>query len=130
LGRARRRVARNALASVLGAVLIVAGASAGLGALHGPGGTLPGTSGSSAPPSTACAASDLQGTVSLEGAMGSVEGSIDLTNVGGATCTLTGRPAVSIWNSQGQAVAVQGAASEPQGKADAAAQPQGWPVVV
>jgi len=129
LVRARRRVARTALASVLGAVLIVAGASAGLGALHGPGGTLPRTSGSSAPPSTACAASDLQGTVSLEGAMGSVEGSIDLTNVGGATCTLTGRPAVSISDAQGNDVRVQVIASEPQWKANAAPQPRGWPVV-
>ena len=129
LMRARRRVARNAVASVLGAVLIVAGASAGLANLHGSGGTLPESPGPVAPPSTGCAASDLQGTVSLEGAMGSVEGSIDLTNVGGATCTLTGRPAVSIWNSQGQAVAVQVAASEPQWKANAAPQPQGWPVV-
>jgi hypothetical protein len=129
LMRARRRVARNAVASVLGAVLIVAGASAGFANLHGSGGTLPESSGSVAPTSTACAASDLHGAVSLEGAMGSVEGSIDLTNTGAATCTLTGRPAVSIWNSQGQAVAVQVTASEPQWKANAAPQPQGWPVV-
>ena len=129
LMRARRRVARNAVASVLGAVLIVAGASAGLANLHGSGGTLPETSGSVAPPSTGCAASDLQGTVSLEGAMGSVEGSIDLTNFGGATCTLTGRPAVSISDAQGNEVRVQVTASEPQWKANAAPQPQGWPVV-
>jgi len=129
LMRARRRVARNAVASVLGAVLIVAGASAGLANLHGSGGTLPETSGSVAPPSTGCAASDLQGTVSLEGAMGSVEGSIDLTNFGGATCTLTGRPAVSISDAQGNEVRVQVTASEPQWKANAAPQPYGWPVV-
>ena len=132
LGRARRRVARNAVASVLGAVLIVAGASAGvanLGLLHGSGGTIPVHSGSVAPPSTGCAASDLQGRVSLEGAMGSVEGSIDLTNVGGATCTLTGRPAVSISDAQGNEVRVQVTASEPQWKVNTAPQPQGWPVV-
>src|SRR6266566_2371031 len=128
LMRARRRVWRTVVASVLGAVLIVAGAFAGFANLHGSGGSLPESSGSVVPPSTACAASDLRGTVSLEGAMGSVEGSIDLTNVGGATCTLTGRPAVSIWNSQGQAVAVQVTASEPQWKANGP-QPQGWPVV-
>jgi hypothetical protein len=131
LMRARRRVARNAVASVLGAVLIVAGASAGLanlGVLHRSDGTLPESSGSVAP-LTGCAASDLQGTVSLDGAMGSVEGSIDLTNNGEASCTLTGRPAVSIWNSQGREVAVQVTASEPQWKANAEPQPQGWPVV-
>jgi hypothetical protein len=130
LMRARRRVARNAVASVLGAVLIVAGASAGLanlGAIHRS--HTPVSGGSVVPPSTACAASDLQGTVSLDGAMGSGEGSIDLTNVGEATCTLTGRPAVSIWNSQGQAVVVQVTASEPRWKANTAPEPQGWPVV-
>jgi hypothetical protein len=130
LMRARRRVARNAVASVLGALLIVAGASAGfanLGVLHRSDAAVSG--GSVVPPSTRCAASDLHGKVSLDGAMGSVEGSIDLTNVGGATCTLTGRPAVSIWNSQGQAVALQVTASEAQWKADAAPEPQGWPVV-
>jgi uncharacterized protein DUF4232 len=129
LMRARRRVARNAVASVLGAVLIVAGTSAGLANLHGSGGTLPETSGSVAPPTTACAASDLQGTVSLDGAMGSVEGSIDLTNVGGATCTLTGRPTVSISDAQGNEVRVQVTASEPRWKANTAPQPNGWPVV-
>jgi hypothetical protein len=129
LTRARRRVARNAVASVLGAVLIVAGASAGFANLRGSGGTLPESSGSVAPTSTACAASDLHGAVSLEGAAGSVEGSIDLTNVGGATCTLTGRPAVSIWNSQGQAVALQVTASDPQWKVNTTPEPQGWPVV-
>jgi len=131
LMRARRRVARNAVASVLGAVLIVAGASAGLanlGLRHGSGGTLPESSGSVVPPSTGCAASDLQGTVSLDGAMGSVEGSIDLTNGSGATCTLTGRPTVSIFNSHGQEVPVQVSESEPQWRANGP-QPQGWPVV-
>jgi len=130
LMRARRRVARNAVASVLGAVLIVAGASAGLanlGAIHRS--HTPVSGGSVVPPSTRCATSDLHGKVSLDGAMGSVEGSIDLTNVGGATCTLTGRPAVSISDAQGNEVRVQVTASEPQWKADAAPEPQGWPVV-
>lgn len=136
LMRARRRVARNAVASVLGAVLIVAGASAGLanlGALHGSGAVIPGGNGSDSPsaaaPSTACTSADLQAEVSLNGAMGSVGGSIGLTNVGGTTCTLTGRPTVSIWNSQGQEVAVQVTASEPRWKVDAMPEPQGWPVV-
>jgi len=132
LARARRRVARNALASVLGAVVIVVGAAAGLanlGALHGSGDRVPGDRGAVAPPSTACSASDLRAVVSLEGAAGSVEGSIRLTNVGGATCTLTGRPSVSIVSSQGDAVPLQVTESEPQWKADGASQPQGWPVV-
>ena len=131
LARARRRVARNALASVLAAVVVVAGASAGLanlGLLHGSGVRVPGDSGSIAPPPTACAAADLRAKVSLEGAAGSVEGSIELTNVGGATCTLTGRPTVSIFSS-GSEVPLQVMGSGPQWEADGASQPQGWPVV-
>ena len=136
LARARRRVARNALVSVLGAVVIVVGASAGLtsiGVSHGPGVTVPGSSGAVAPstvtPSTACTASDLHAATSLDGAMGSVEGTVDLTNVGRATCTLTGHPIVSIFNSRGDEVSLQVTETEPQWQADGASQPQGWPVV-
>ena len=131
VARARRRVARNAVVFVLGAAAIVVGASAGLatlGAQHGPGVAIPGDSGSSAP-STACAAPDLRAEASLGGAMGSVEGSIRMTNVGGATCTLSGRPTVSIFSSQGDEVALQVSASEPQWQADGAPEPAGWPVV-
>jgi Domain of unknown function (DUF4232) len=131
VARARRRVARNAVVFVLGAAVIVVGASAGLatlGAQHGPGVAIPGDSGSSAA-STACAAPDLRAGVSLGGAMGSVEGAIRLTNVGGATCTLSGRPTVSIFSSQGDEVALQVTASEPQWQADRAPEPAGWPVV-
>ena len=131
VARARRRVARNAVVFVLGAAAIVVGASAGLatlGAQHGPGVAIPGDSGSSAP-STACAAPDLRAEVSLGGAMGSVEGSIRLTNVSGASCTLSGRPTVSIFSSQGNEVPLQVTESEPQWQADGAPQPAGWPVV-
>jgi Domain of unknown function (DUF4232) len=131
VARARRRVARNAVVFVLGAAVIVVGASAGLatlGAQHGPGVVIPGDSGSSAP-STACAAPDLRAGVSLDGAMGSVEGSIRLTDVGRATCTLSGRPTVSIFSSQGDEVALQVTESEPQWQADGAPEPAGWPVV-
>ena len=131
VARARRRVARNAVVFVLGAAVIVVGASAGLanlGAEHGPGDVVPGDSGSSAP-STACAVSDLRAEVSLDGAMGSVEGSIRLTNVGGGTCTLSGRPTVSIFSSTGHDVAPQVTESEPQWQADGEPEPAGWPVV-
>jgi hypothetical protein len=131
VARARRRVARNAVVFVLGAAVIVVVASAGLatlGAEHGSGGVIPGDSGSSAP-STACAAPDLRAEVSLDGAMGSVEGSIRLTNVGGGTCTLSGRSTVSIFSSTGHDVAPQVTESEPQWQADGAPEPAGWPVV-
>ena len=131
LGRARRRVARNALVSVLAAVAVVVGASAGLanlGVLHGSGVVVAGDPQSVAPPSTDCSAVDLRGKVSLEGAMGSVEGSIEVTNAGGATCTLTGRPTVSIFSS-GSEVPVQVTDGAPQWQADEASPPEGWPVV-
>src|SRR6476660_3225245 len=73
VARARRRVARNAAAFVLGAAVSVVGASAGLanlGTQHGPGVASRGDSGSSAPAS-ACAAPDRRAEVSLGGAMGS-----------------------------------------------------------
>ena len=131
LARARRRVARNAVVFVLGAAAIVVGASAGLaafGAQHGPGVAIPGDSGSSAP-STVCAAPDLRAEASLGGAMGSVEGSIRMTNVGGSTCTLSGRPTVSIFDSEGAQVALHVTNSEPQWQVDGAPEPAGWPVV-
>ena len=131
VARARRRVARNAVVFVLGAAVIVVGASAGLatlGAQHGPGDAIPGDSGSSAPP-TACAAPNLRADASLGGAMGSVEGSIRLTDVAGGSCTLSGRPTVSIFDSQGHEVPLQVIASEPQWQADGAPEPAGWPVV-
>src|SRR5580765_4169031 len=131
VARARRRVVRNAVVFVLGAAVIVVGASAGLatlGAQHGPGDAIPGDSASSAP-STACAAPDLRAEVSLGGAMGSVEGSIRLTNVAGGSCTLSGRPTVSIFDSQGHEVALHVTASEPQWQTDGAPEPAGWPVV-
>jgi uncharacterized protein DUF4232 len=131
VARARRRVARNAVVFVLGAAVIVVGASAGLanlGAQHGPGVAIPGDSGSSAP-STACTAADLRAEVSLDGAMGSVEGSIGLTNAGGGTCTLSGQPTVSIFSSTGREVPLQVTESEAQWQVDGTSQPEGWPVV-
>src|SRR6266576_1801612 len=116
VARARRRVARNAVVFVLGAAVIVVGASAGLatlGAQHGPGNAIPGDSGSSSP-STSCAAPDLRAEVSLDGALGSVAGSIQVTNVGARTCTLSGRTTVSIFSSGTHDVASHVTESEPQ----------------
>ena len=61
--------------------------------------------------------------------MGSVEGSIRLTNVGAGTCTLSGRPTVSIFSSTGHDVSPQVTEGEPQWQADGAPEPAGWPVV-
>ena len=56
-------------------------------------------------------------------------GSIDLTNVGAATCTLVGRPTLGISSSTDQAVSVQVVEGPPQWQVDGSAAPIGWPVV-
>jgi Protein of unknown function (DUF4232) len=133
LARARRRVARNALTSLVVVGLIVVGASAGLGALRGPTRVITGNHGSPSPtqvPSTSvCTASDLRATGALSGAMGSVGGAIDLKNTGATTCTLTGRPTVTLTSSTGDALSVQVTDVIPQWQADGKPSPQGWPIV-
>jgi hypothetical protein len=134
LARARRRILRNALASVAAAALVIAGASvglAGLGALRGPNGPVPG--GHSSPPPTAssrpCVAADLRADASLQGAAGSVVGSIDVTNLGPATCTLEGRPILTLLSSPGHELNVRVDPAKPQWRVDGASAPRGWPVV-
>jgi hypothetical protein len=133
LVRARRRVARNALSSVAAAALIIIGASAGLaglGSLRGPDVTLSDPSGVQSPLSTpSCGAANLRATAALEGAAGSVLGSIDLTNVGSSTCTLSGRPVLTILSSAGLEVPVDVVEAVPQWQADGSPTPPGWPVV-
>jgi hypothetical protein len=135
LARARRRIVRNAVSSVVAAGLIVVGASAGLaglGALRGPT-HIPEGPGvqTSAPPAsnTQCIAADLRATATLEGAAGSVLGSIDLTNVGARTCTLEGRPVVTLFSSPDHDLSLQVVDVAPQWQADGASPPAGWPVV-
>ncbi len=57
-------------------------------------------------------------------------GSIDLTNIGAGTCTLEGRPVLTIFSSPGHEVSV-GVVEEvpPQWKVDGAPPPSGSPVV-
>lgn len=133
LARARRRVARNALSSVVAVGLIVAGASAGLGALRsngvGPASNGPTHSPAPAPSTTSCLAADLRATAALQGAAGSVLGSIDVTNVGAATCTLTGQPTLRLSSSAGNELSVQVVNVVPQWQADGKTPPPGWPVV-
>lgn len=136
LVRARRRIVRNGLASVLAIGLIVAGASAGLsglGVLGGPN-TVPGHPGGIHTPAPAfsassCTAADLRATASLQGAAGSVIGSIDLTNFSSKTCTLTGRPVIALFSSVGRALTVQLVDVAPQWRADGSPRPKTWPVV-
>jgi hypothetical protein len=136
LARARRRVGRNAITAVVAVGLILAGASAGLaslGALRGPNSAIPAAtttvhSPTPAPSTSACTAADLRATAALGGAAGSVVGSIDLTNISANTCTLTGRPILTISTPAGP-VSVHVVDVAPQFQADGASPPHGWPIV-
>ena len=101
LARARRRIARNAVSTVAAVGLLVVGASAGLAGmgLLGAPAKVPSTSPSVAAPSDACLAADLQAAPALDGAAGSVVGSIRFTNAGASTCTLQGRPTIALFGS-------------------------------
>jgi hypothetical protein len=132
--RARRRIVRNGLSSVVAAGLVVAaatGAFAGLGALRGASVTPHGggSPSSPAPSSSSCIAANLRATASLDGAAGSVVGSIELTNTGADTCTLEGRPVLTLFSSPSQEVPVQVVEVRAQWQENASSQPPGWPVV-
>jgi hypothetical protein len=129
LARARRRVVRNALASVAAAGLIVVAASAGLASLRAPQDEGPGGTPAPAPSVSACIAADLRASAALQGAAGSVLGSIDLTNLGDRTCTLEGRPTVLIFDASGHELSPQVSPDKPQWEVDGASPPSGWPVV-
>ena len=136
LVRARRRIVRNALTSVLAIGLIFLGASAGLAGLGVLRGStkIPGHSGGERTPppafsSASCTAADLRATASLQGAAGSVIGSIDLTNFSSKTCTLSGRPTITLFSSVGHALTVHVVDVAPQWRADRAPRPNTWPVV-
>ena len=134
LARARWRVVRNAVSSVLAAGLLVAAVAFGLatlGPLGGSNGVRPGgTPGGHSPaPSRSCVAANLRATASLGGAAGSVEGSIDITNTGAGPCTLEGRPVLALFDSSGSRVAVRTVDVAPQWSADGRPAPPGWPVV-
>jgi hypothetical protein len=133
LARARRRIVRNALSSVVVAGIFVVGISAGVASLRAlPGSNRVPPASSGVHPSTApspCTAADLRATAALEGAAGSVLGSIDLTNLSTKTCTLTGRPILTLFSSPGHEVPVRRTDVAAQWQADGASPPLGWPVV-
>src|SRR5919201_2918921 len=133
-GRARRRIAANAVGVALGVAVVLGGASAGLRFVGT--GAVPPTGGGSTrtpPPSgpTICTATDLQIGGSVQGAMGSREGMILLTNNAGAACTLEGRPTITLLDQDRQPITsgVTFAPSEAQWQADAQPGPPGWPEV-
>ena len=128
LVRARRRVVRNAVASAVAAGIVIVGASAGLAGLR-PSTSDLGGSPTPTPSTSACNAGDLQATANLDGAAGSLVGSIDVANRGDRTCTLEGVPSVTLTGPSGSLLSLEVQHDDAQWQADRAPRPAGWPVV-
>ena len=128
LARARRRVVRNAVTSVVAAGLIIVGASAGLAGLRASSSGL-GGSPTPSPATSACTAGELQATANLDGAAGSLVGSIDVTNHGDRTCTLEGHPSVTLTDPSGSLLSLEVQPVDARWQVDQAPRPAGWPVV-
>jgi hypothetical protein len=137
-GRVRRRIALNALAAGLMIAIIAGGAVVGLRAIGATndqpadgGGSrtrVPITSPTSTDP---CTSGQLRATGSMEGAAGSRDGAVQLTNLSDATCTLTGTPTVTVLdpNQQPISTGVTFGSTPPGWDANARPTPAGWPVV-
>jgi hypothetical protein len=127
LVRARRRVVRTAVVAAAAAVLVAIAVSAGVASLGAPRADVPGQT--PAPSTTDCIAADLRADASLQGAAGSVEGVIELTNIGDVTCTLQGRPTILLATSAGRALTPAVHPDEPAWRVNDLPEPDGWPVV-
>jgi uncharacterized protein DUF4232 len=129
--RVRPRIAMNAIVIAGAAAVVVVGVVAALGAVKGSRedtAATGGPSGSTAP--AACATSDLSALVRFEGAMGSREGSIQVTNDGTTTCTVEGRPALHVLDANDQEAAdVTLMQVDATWQIDHEDAPAGWPTV-
>jgi hypothetical protein len=95
---------------------------------EGPPGTLAGLV-AGPPARTACKPARLGASVQLQGATGSLLGSIRLRNAGGKTCTLRGRPTVQLRDANGVLLDADEAAARPLWQQLGAPKPKGWPTV-
>ena len=121
--RVRRRIALNAFAVTLTVVVVATGAFGTIRAFRSQtrepfAGTAP------------CTSAHLRAIASMEGAAGSREGTIALTNTS-ETCALKGTPALTVFD-QDQHPIVSGitfVSVAPQWQVATSPQPPGWPVV-
>src|SRR5438046_634668 len=162
VGRARRRVALNALGVGMVVLVMAGGAFAGLRAIDAAGPSLPahpsqppaptvGPTGSSGRPTaspasstgsavqptpsagsiSACTSAQLRAVGTFEGAAGSREGGVSLTNLSDGTCTLQGTPTITLLDQNLQPITtgVTFSSSPPGWSVNASPTPAGWPVV-
>jgi hypothetical protein len=133
-GRVRRRIAVSMFGVTLTVLMLVGTAVAGvrfLGAVprEDLGGSPPA---SHQPTSTpACTSGALRAAGSLEGAAGSREGGVNLTNFSDATCSLQGRPTITLLDENVNPITsdVEVLPAKPGWKVDGSPKPAGWPVV-
>lgn len=147
--RVRFRMARNAAAVGIMVVLVGAGTFVGARALNGPGSPKPippastrtgertpsaptPASSSTSPASlTACTSGQLRAVGTFEGAAGSREGAISLTNFSDVTCTLQGQPTITLLDQNLKPIlsGVVFSAAPAGWEVNASPAPPGWPVV-
>src|SRR6266550_7077914 len=105
VGRARRRIAANSIGIGLAVVALAAGSFASVRAIqnqHPKPGTFrstspnPAVSNPAVTTTPACTAGQLRAVGSMDGAAGSREGAVRLTNYSSKTCTLRGTPAITL----------------------------------
>jgi hypothetical protein len=136
--RARRRIALNAVAAGTVAVAMAVGAFTGVRALTAGGPPVPiatpsPTSRQTPPaaPTGPCASGQLRAVASIEGAAGSRQGAITVTNTSDQTCTLQGDASVELFD-QGLNPITAGVvfgATQASWQIEGSSQPPGWPVV-
>ena len=137
--RARRRIALNALRVGMTVVVLAVGAFAGVRAFGGPAAQRPigHPSSASVQPSPsasatpACTSSQLRAVGSMQGAAGSREGAIGLTNLSAETCTVQGTPTITLLDQNLRPITsgVTFGASPAGWVVNGSPQPAGWPVV-
>jgi hypothetical protein len=127
--RARTRFAAYAV-GLAAAVVVIAGVGAAAlrNAPTGPV-TTPGDTSPSVTSPMACTSAQLSATAQLEGAMGSREGAIVVTNTSGTSCVLRGTPTPVLTTVDSGVADVQLVRSEPAWRVDGDAAPDGWPDV-
>ena len=138
VGRARRRIALNSIGVGLAIVVIAGGAFAGVRAIQqqhekpGPfASSRPNPTVTPAVTTSGCTSGQLRAVGSMQGAAGSREGAVRLTNYSNKTCTLQGTPVITLLDGNLHPITtgVTFSSSPAQWQANGTPRPAGWPVV-